>query len=99
MTEKNSAQRTRTSGAKVIINEAWCKRCGICTAFCPTGVFVEDEFSMPTVKSSERCIKCMLCVIRCPDFAIKIEPLKEEKASIKKFSDAIKENIKKLNHK
>jgi 2-oxoglutarate ferredoxin oxidoreductase subunit delta len=58
---------------KITVNRNWCKPCGICIAFCPTGVFVADSFGRPVVKHPEKCIKCMLCVIRCPDFAIEVE--------------------------
>jgi|TARA_B100000315_G_scaffold197794_1_gene189173 2-oxoglutarate ferredoxin oxidoreductase subunit delta len=67
----------KRSGAKVTVNEAWCKKCGICIAFCPTAVFTADDFGLPIVDKPEKCIKCMLCVIRCPDFCIEVEPLKE----------------------
>ena len=50
MAEKNSDKTAKSSDAKVTVNESRCKRCGICTAFCPTGVFVEDEFGLPLVK-------------------------------------------------
>ncbi len=80
MTEQRSTKSARSPGAKVTVNEALCKRCGICTAFCPVNVFVEDEFGLPIVTHPEKCIKCMLCVVRCPDFAVEVEPLKEEEA-------------------
>ena len=64
---------------RIIINEKWCKKCGICIAFCPQGVFAADDFGMPIVKYSEKCVKCMLCVVRCPDFAIDVEEIQEDK--------------------
>ena len=63
--------------AKVTINHAWCKKCGICIAFCPTHVFTTDDFGAPIISSPEKCTNCGLCVIRCPDFTIKLEPLGE----------------------
>ena len=62
----------KKSGAKVVINTKWCKKCGICTAFCPQNVFIENEFKAPLVAHPEKCIKCMLCVIRCPEFAVEV---------------------------
>ncbi len=63
----------------VAINHRWCKNCGICVAFCPRGVFESDEFGKPLIKRREECIKCMLCVIRCPDFAVTVVDDKKEK--------------------
>lgn len=63
---------------KITINKKWCKKCGICSAFCPKEVFTCDDFGDPTVKYPQKCIKCMLCVVRCPDFAIEVEEIKEK---------------------
>jgi 2-oxoglutarate ferredoxin oxidoreductase subunit delta len=56
------------------VSEAWCKRCGICIAFCPTRVFDAREDGLPLVARFEDCIWCGLCEIRCPDFAITLRP-------------------------
>lgn len=58
---------------KIDIFKAWCKACGICVAFCPTGVLANDEAGYPYVKDIEKCINCGWCEIRCPDFAITVE--------------------------
>ena len=58
---------------KIDIFKAWCKACGICVAFCPTGVLGIDEAGYPYVKDIEKCINCGWCEIRCPDFAITVE--------------------------
>jgi 2-oxoglutarate ferredoxin oxidoreductase subunit delta len=58
---------------KIDIYRAWCKACGICVAFCPTGVLAKDEAGCPYVKDIEKCINCGWCEIRCPDFAITVE--------------------------
>lgn len=71
-------QNDKKAPIKITINRKWCKNCGICVAFCPKGVFISDEFSKPIVKNPGICIKCMLCVVRCPDFAIDIEDAKEK---------------------
>lgn len=52
------------------INEAWCKRCGICVAFCERDVLRADGTGMPQVVNLAACSLCMLCELRCPDFAI-----------------------------
>lgn len=58
---------------KIDIFKAWCKSCGICVAFCPTGALAKDEAGYPYVKDIEKCINCGWCEIRCPDFAITVE--------------------------
>jgi 2-oxoglutarate ferredoxin oxidoreductase subunit delta len=58
---------------KIDIFKAWCKACGICVAFCPTGALAKDEAGNPYVKDIEKCINCGWCEIRCPDFAITVE--------------------------
>ena len=58
---------------KIDIFKAWCKACGICVAFCPTGALAKDEAGNPYVKDIDKCINCGWCEIRCPDFAITVE--------------------------
>lgn len=59
------------------IYKAWCKACGICAAFCPTGTLARDETGAPYVKYPEKCIRCGQCELRCPDFAITVHEKKE----------------------
>jgi 2-oxoglutarate ferredoxin oxidoreductase subunit delta len=47
---------------QVTIFANWCKGCGICVAFCPTGV--------PVVVYPEKCTACHWCDTHCPDLAI-----------------------------
>ncbi len=58
--------------SKVEIYQGWCKKCGICIAFCPQQILEADEASYPVVKNPEKCTGCRLCEIRCPDFAIAV---------------------------
>ena len=69
---------------KIDIYKAWCKGCGICVAFCPTGALAKDEAGFPYVKDIEKCINCGWCEIRCPDFAITVE----DKAGGKRAAEA-----------
>jgi 2-oxoglutarate ferredoxin oxidoreductase subunit delta len=58
---------------EITINQQWCKGCGICIAFCPRKVFSTGKQGHPEIIDKEKCIKCMLCVERCPDFAIEVK--------------------------
>ena len=64
---------------KIDIYRAWCKACGICVAFCPTGALANDEAGYPYVKDIEKCTRCGWCEIRCPDFAITVGSNKGKK--------------------
>lgn len=55
---------------EVKINEAWCKGCGICVAFCPTKVLGLNPQLKVEMLDRARCIKCGQCELRCPDYAI-----------------------------
>ncbi len=53
-------------------NTSWCKGCGICVEFCPVKI-LEVKREKIHVTDYEKCIKCGLCELRCPDFAIFLE--------------------------
>lgn len=66
----NQEAKPRT---KILIDEEWCKGCGICIEFCPKAILTPTGLQgKPTVTDASLCIKCMLCEARCPDFAIRI---------------------------
>jgi len=54
----------------VDVYRGWCKKCGICIAFCPHHVLSTDEEGFPVVTNAEACTGCRWCELRCPDFAI-----------------------------
>ena len=54
------------------VKTEWCKGCEICVAFCPKNV-LEMEGGKVRVARPDDCIRCMLCELRCPDFAISVE--------------------------
>ena len=61
---------------QVVINEDWCKGCGICVAFCPKKVLLLDDHEKARWAHPEKCIGCGLCEMRCPDLAIALEEMK-----------------------
>jgi len=68
---KTSARKGPRGHVTVFAN--WCKGCGICIEFCPKGVLKPAGLKgKPTVTDPSLCSKCMLCEVRCPDFAIRI---------------------------
>jgi len=54
----------------VYIYYDWCKKCGICSSFCPTGALGRKLDGSPYVPHPEKCVHCELCDKLCPDFAI-----------------------------
>ncbi|MCD6182012.1 MAG: 4Fe-4S binding protein [Candidatus Cloacimonetes bacterium] len=58
------------NSSPVYIYHDWCKKCGICVAFCPTGTLGRKMDGSPYVKAPEKCIHCETCDRLCPDFAI-----------------------------
>ena len=64
---------------EVIINEAICKGCGLCTVACSKGILETDRSRLNTkgynpavLRHPEKCIACGMCAIMCPDSAIKV---------------------------
>lgn len=57
----------------VEINREWCKRCGICVAFCPKEALTRDEEGQVSWSHPENCIACGACELRCPDMAIELK--------------------------
>jgi len=57
---------------KVSFYVAWCKRCGICVAFCPREALAQDEKGCPYLAKPDRCTACRVCEMLCPDFAISV---------------------------
>ena len=65
--------------AKMIVDEHFCKGCGLCVDACPNGI-VELDKSRITEKGyhpahcvdQASCIGCCSCALMCPDVAIKV---------------------------
>ncbi len=58
--------------AKIRVYEKMCKACEICVAFCPVNILEINNLTV-VVNYPDKCTKCMLCEMRCPDFAIAVE--------------------------
>ena len=60
----------------IIIDERYCKGCGICIHFCAKQVLAIPEevnsrgFYTPYVVNADSCTACRQCELFCPDFAI-----------------------------
>jgi 2-oxoglutarate ferredoxin oxidoreductase subunit gamma len=60
------------------IDEALCKGCGLCIHYCPRGVLAMTGkvnvkgFAVAGPLNEEKCTKCKMCEINCPDLAISI---------------------------
>jgi len=67
--------------SSVEVNASWCKgaACSICVDVCPERVFVmgPDSFAVPA--KAERCTGCNLCMKLCPDFAIEVTAIDNER--------------------
>ena len=61
----------------VHIETDWCKACGICAAFCPTGTLAAENGEKAKVVNPEVCTGCELCARLCPDLAIEISGLED----------------------
>jgi 2-oxoglutarate ferredoxin oxidoreductase subunit delta len=63
---------------EIDIDTFLCKGCGICVEMCPRKVFEwskelsEKGVHYPVPVHAENCVKCKLCELLCPDFAIAV---------------------------
>lgn len=69
--------------AKIEVNVAKCKGCGLCLTACPFHLLeMSKEFNSfgnyyPIQNNPEKCIGCALCGVMCPDLCISV--YKEQK--------------------
>jgi 2-oxoglutarate ferredoxin oxidoreductase subunit delta len=68
----------RKKKKQLVLHREWCKGCAICVEFCPTHVLALDADGKVTIADEAACTECRLCELRCPDFAIALEPLPDE---------------------
>jgi 2-oxoglutarate ferredoxin oxidoreductase subunit delta len=75
--EKTAKKKNKSPAMIEIIYEN-CKACDICVDVCPHHVLAMKKDSsrwegyVVEVINLDKCTKCMLCEIECPDFAIKV---------------------------
>ena len=60
-----------TTLPEIMIIETWCKGCAICAEYCPKHVFIMKD-NLPVIVDLQACNRCMLCEMRCPDFALTV---------------------------
>ncbi|MCL2687222.1 MAG: ferredoxin family protein [Methanobrevibacter sp.] len=60
------------------IDSELCKGCDICIEFCPKDVFIRSSKAnkkgvyLPIFENEEKCNKCHLCELSCPDQAVTV---------------------------
>lgn len=66
--------------ARIIVDDQFCKGCGLCVDFCPVNI-IELDHEQITAKGyhpahcvdESACTGCASCAIMCPDVAITVE--------------------------
>lgn len=75
----------RRAAEKISIDHNVCKGCHLCIDQCPNDVLEVSTnrnskgYVMPAVARIDDCITCMLCEMICPDMAIIVEGMDNEK--------------------
>ncbi len=70
---------------RIVIDETYCKGCGLCVDQCPKKVLKTGKkrtprgYLVPDVGAVEECVVCTICERICPDMAITVEGDKDEK--------------------
>ena len=75
---KKTGERKKKKVYDLLIFRAWCKACGICSAFCPNNVIGRNNAGEPVIERPDECTGCRFCEIHCPDFAITVIERDEE---------------------
>lgn len=64
---------------RIIVEEQFCKGCGLCVDACPMDIIeldhdrITDKGYHPAhLIDKERCTGCMSCALMCPDVAITV---------------------------
>ena len=66
--------------ARIIVDETYCKGCGLCVDVCPEQILKLDDQTLtakgyhPSVCiAPEKCTMCLSCATMCPDVAITVQ--------------------------
>jgi 2-oxoglutarate ferredoxin oxidoreductase subunit delta len=57
---------------RVDITHEWCKGCAICVDLCPKGALSLDSQQKAQWAEPDKCVRCGMCELRCPDLAIEL---------------------------
>lgn len=63
---------------EIVINETFCKGCGLCVEFCSRDCIVMSDrfnasgFVVPQFTRREKCNACQVCGWMCPESAIEV---------------------------
>ena len=79
----NSAVATtkdKTKKQVPIFSLTRCKRCGICSHFCPVDAIGVEGDGTPYLADPEACTSCGLCSDMCPDWAVCLTEVGEDLA-------------------
>lgn len=60
------------------ISDSRCVSCGLCVSVCPTGVFDQEDGSVPVIARKDDCQTCFMCEVYCPVDAMYVAPNVEE---------------------
>lgn len=70
---------------QIVIDEKYCKGCYLCISECTKEVLAVSDtrnakgYLIPEANKLEDCIGCLRCEMICPDMAITVEGLDDEK--------------------
>ncbi|GBC81903.1 NAD(P)H-quinone oxidoreductase subunit I, chloroplastic [bacterium HR10] len=79
------SRAVRRPRGRVFLLTERCKGCRFCVEFCPRHVLaMSDRFNskgyhVPAVIAEELCTDCKMCELLCPEFAIYVVRLEEER--------------------
>ncbi|MCH4184938.1 MAG: ferredoxin family protein [Eggerthellaceae bacterium] len=66
--------------SRIIVDEKYCKGCGLCVDACPQHIIALDEgtinakgYHPARLMDESKCTACTSCALMCPDVAITVE--------------------------